>query len=136
MKSSKNNSSLLNLALTVILVFLSFSVLGLIVGIFVGRSGSDPTVVAALVPAVLTLVGGVIIFKSEETHPIIGSISVILLAIFILWGAAIGGADSQADAHGSKLRWFEQCSTEEMIINLYRENLLGLAPLKSEAFCG
>lgn len=50
-------------------IFLSlfaFSLLGAVVGLFVGLSGSDAVVLSAVLPAVLTLVGGFFVFKSED----------------------------------------------------------------------
>ena len=127
----------------VTLVLFGFSILGLVTGIFVGRSGLAPAVVASLIPAILTLGGGFIIFKSEDQHPVMGPVSVILFSIALLWGGSIGYTDQKNDLkreadEATELieSHFRDCSIREEKINRFRTKLLDLPPLKSAVFCG
>lgn len=131
---SKDGASLKTL-LAVLPVLAGFLILGYTVGMHVGRSGFAPSVVAALIPAVLTLVGGFIIFKSEDLHPVLGSFSVILFCAALLLGGKIGGSDLKKEIEDAREVHFSNCSIEEKEINDYRK-FLELSPLPSEAFCG
>ena len=92
--------------------------------------------VAALVPTILTLGGGFIVFKSEDQHPIVGSASVILFSIALLWGGSIGFADQKREVEEALESHFWDCSIREEKINRFRTELLDLPPLKSAVFCG
>ena len=111
MNTDKNNTSLMDKPLMkvlwkIVIPVFAFTVLGYVIGIFVGRSSLDSVVAAAFIPAVLSLAGGFILLKNQnlhpknqephpknqDLHPVMGSFSVILFCVALLFGASIGGA--------------------------------------------
>ena len=129
-----------------VLVLTSSAVLGYVVGVFVGRSGPSPEVVAAMIPAVLTLAGGVVIFKSEDVHFVLGPLSVILFSGWLVYGGSSGHLERKVvqieeqkiatvNAQKDKFLYLVSCSQIEKDVNNYRKYLLDLPPLKNEVFC-
>ena len=149
MNTDKNTPSV-KVLLSIAIPVVAFTVLGCVVGIFVGRSGHDSAVVAALIPAVLTLSGGFILLKNQnlhpknqephpknqDLHPAMSSFSVILFCVTLLFGASIGGASLREEIQQEKIDHFRRCSHEEQGINRFRVEMLDLSPLPSKTFCG
>ena len=124
-----------------------------ITGWMIGRSGLNHTVIAAILPAILSVVWGVILAKfatTDKTTPDM-RLLVIMLAtlLFILFlpNAIYKGYNEKVTADKKlaeellelqqryDLEYFEECSTLEHRVNTIRQTLLGLPALKSELFC-
>ena len=120
---------------------LALGSLGFIVGWFVGNNGSDATVLAAVLPAILSIGGGILLFRAttqkengDRHHSVINNISVFLFVVLLFAGSECGkSARQKADKYNLN-KYFETCSNEELRTNESRTRL-GLSPLKSEVFC-
>ena len=95
-----------------------------------------------MIPAILTLAGGVVIFKSEDVHFVMGPLSVILFSGWLVYGGSYGYMERKEEqtrttvnAQKEKLLYLVSCSQAEKDVNDYRKELLGLPPLKNEVFC-
>lgn len=123
------------------LAALILSALGLawVVGIFVGRSGESPTVVAAVLTAILTLAGGAVFFKDRNGNrpvdPAIGLFCVTVFSATILLSAMFATEQHQLGAVKEKFDHFIACTEAELEINALRRKK-GLEPLAKETFCG
>lgn len=117
------------------LVLLAFGVLGGATGYLTGIS-REP-VVGAVVPAMLTLVGGLALFESSRHRDrqivialIVASLSTNLL-LATLWGShdrAIAEQNEKVDAQNDLERKLQQLSVIEDQINQFRADL-GLKPI-------
>ena len=140
------------------------AVLGWVVGWFVGQSGSDATVLAAVLPAVLSGGGFLIVLRSEERYTprdgIIVNLLVVVFVVLLLFGSSWGRFDLEKDdaealkqtlkreseyreQEDSKHRkrelqfrdeYLKNCSAQEVRVNSLRR-ASGLPPLPSEVFC-
>ena len=119
--------------------------LGTLVGWLTGQSGPDPTVTAATIPAVLSLVGVVLIFKGvADAKPLqsIGIALVILVFCISLYFAVLDSVKSRnsgvytnaQEADELHLRHLEACSKAQYFFNMARR-AKQLAPLGPEYFC-
>lgn len=134
----------------VVLGLLSSAVLGLVSGWLAGQTGPDATVVAALLPVVISA-GGMLFFlwrtggrADNKTRAFI-SVCLITFSIALACGAHAGKwdrrntLDSEADKAitlelNRKLAYLEHCTDWEDYINTRRADL-NLPPLPSEMFC-
>ena len=127
----------------------ALAVLGGGVGWFVGQSGSDAVVLAAVLPAVLSGGGVLIVLRSEDRyehrHGIIVNASVAVFVAFIVLGSLLGNANRlkteeenlSKELEGEqkyRATYLEQCSNQELKVNNVRA-ALGLSPLPSQVFC-
>ncbi len=147
MNTDKNNTSLVkkllmkvlwkivNVLLKIVIPVFAFTVLGYVIGIFVGRSSFDSVVDAAVIPAALSLAGGFILFINKYLHPAMGPFSVLLFCVALLFGASIGGTALRKEIQQEKVEHFWRCSKVEQEINRLRVELT-LPPLPSKIFCG
>ena len=135
---------------------ISFAFLGYTVGLFIGTVKYDPSGIAAVLPAVLTLGGGLFVLKSERVYRS-APVSIVLFAVFIIVGSQYGYEarktvdtriqiayekgrvayeEARREAYEeARSEHLDQCSVTEFRINSQREKL-GLPPLRSEIFCG
>ena len=140
---------------SVFVIFLALvapSLLGYVAGWFTGRSSGE-LAVAALLPSVISLGGMAIIWKTETSGDFIQSwipsLSIILFAGFLYYGAEVGDIQKRAEldkslqiAQQRALKWkmtelailWEFCTTQELKINAFRAEL-DLVPLSSSVFC-
>ena len=131
--------------------------LGWIVGWFVGHSGSNSVVLAAVLPAVLSVGGVLAVFRAEiqngHDHSIIMSLAIIVFVLFLYVGSQLGNRDRKITTEESlnktlkfqkesewnnlefQLSYLERCSNNEYYVNKTRAKL-GLPSLDSEVFCG
>ena len=138
------------------LVVLSAPVgLGFAAGLLTGQTGADSTVVAAVLPALLTGIGGGLLALTLKTHNndwapnyVITSASIALFSVSLVAGVylalytkdivayddSIKQRHRYVDALAFRRRSLEQCSKNEYIVNTSRK-ALGLAPLSFENFC-
>lgn len=129
--------------------------LGFAVGLLTGQTGPDSTVVAAVLPVVLSVIGGaLLVFKASTTDDgvppaaILTSTSVVLFSTFVVVGVYIALFMADRAAHTQILKnrlsfmeavefrreTLERCSANQFVVNGGRATL-GLAPLPAEAFC-
>ena len=127
----------------ILTLMLAVSSLGLIIGWFVGQSGADSVVLAAVLPAILSIGGGFIVFRvatrngsEDHNHGIATNLSVFLFTAFLFFGTLIGNYSKwKADSDLTwRYKYFRDCSEMELRINAGRKSL-ELDPLKSETFC-
>ena len=122
-------------------ILIALGSLGWTVGWFVGLSGSDSAVLAAVLPAVLSISGGILVFRfatqkenADHRQGTIINLSIILFTAFLFVGSLCGRYSKEEADNYNLHQYFETCSNEELRVNANRK-LLGLSPLKSEVFC-
>ena len=117
------------------------------VGWFVGESGSDAVVLAAVLPAVLSEGGFLILLRAATLDDFVQCIflngSMILFVIALVVGSLAGNADKLKkeqerleDELDRNPEFLKRCSADEYAINEYRKILYRPPPLPSEVFCG
>lgn len=120
--------------------------LGFAAGLLTGQTDADSTVVAAVLPAILTGAGAVVFAMKAKTHVfamkaethggqwspdyVVAALSVTLFSVFLVIGLYTALALSERDEYFDKMR----CSRNEAIVNQGRL-ALGLDRLPTEAFC-
>ena len=138
-----------------LLVYSTPIALGTATGWLTGQTGAEPTVVAAVLPAVLAGGGGALLavnLKRENNrwhNDFLATCAFVLLfTVSLLIGAQIATTIYERDSYSSLPQWrrhvvqildfrrdmLQQCSKNEAIINAGRAKL-GLPPLPSAAFC-
>ena len=126
-------------------IAIASSALGHLSGWLTGHSGPHETVVAATIPAILSIGGGVIVLRGTSNgNPLrVAQVTVFIVAfrLFFRVGAYSGVQERQADAlvnatqiDATQLRHLESCSKAEFFVNGARY-ALGLQPLSSVYFC-
>ena len=123
-----------------------------ITGWMIGRSGLNHTVIAAILPAILSVVWGVILFRFATTDTkkpdmnLLVIMMAILLFILSLQNAIVRGYNQKVEADKKladelaklqpryDIHYFEACSNLEHQVNTIRHTL-ELPLLKSELFC-
>ena len=117
--------------LELFLVVFAFSILGMVTGYLTGFSRES--VVGAVLPAVLSLMGGLMIFlvgKNQESRSIV-SISMIVFALTLLLGTSWGAVmRSTAEEFKKSEEYLKYQAFVEAEVNEFRSNL-GLPPLES-----
>lgn len=120
--------------------------LGVVVGYLTGQSGPDKTVLAALLPAVITA-GGLVIFSRVDPNGspagrIVPSLCLVVFSIGLFCGAEYGDRRRKTEANEAAfntqkttIKLLENCSTEEQRLNRRRRQL-DLDPLPSRVICG
>ena len=138
------------------LVVLSAPVgLGFAAGLLTGQTGADSTVVAAVLPALLTGIGGGLLALALKIHNgdwtpyyVITGASIALFSVSLVAGVylalyaketvayddAIKQRHRYVDALAFRRRALEQCSKNEYMVNESRK-ALGLTPLSFDIFC-
>lgn len=114
----------------IFLVALAFSILGMVTGYLTGFSRESA--IGAVLPAVLSLMGGLMIFlvgKSQESRSIV-SISMIVFSFTLLLGAGWGAVmRDTAEEYKKSEFYLQQQAFIEAEINEFRGDL-GLLPLE------
>ena len=118
--------------------------LGFAAGLLTGQTDADSTVVAAVLPAILTGAGGALLAMKIKAHGgawspdyVVAALSVVLFSAFLVIGLYSALALNEQDEHLDRRdEYFYkiQCSRNEYIVNRGRL-ALGLDPLPMEAFC-
>lgn len=128
-KKNKTSEDIKKQKREIFLVVLAFSSLGMVTGYLTGFSRES--VVGAVLPAVLSLMGGLMIFligKSKESREIV-SISMFIFSITLLlgtgWGSVMRGV---SEAYSTSEIRLKQQAYIESEVNEFRLNL-GLQPL-------
>lgn len=119
-------------------------VLGGTIGFFVGLRGSDATVLAAILPVLLTSIGWIVAFAYVSKGGVVSlatnlfSVGFLLsFVVFAHWAFDIEKTeDSEREAflQNARARYLLECSVVESNTNSFRDRI-GLEPLKSEVFC-
>lgn len=126
------------------------AILGFVVGILTGASGPHPTVVAAVLPAVLSAVGGAAAYlatKDDGDPQRMRGIGwlVILFSVGLLVGSHVGTVrresqdqtawlEAQQYARDRHIEDLRLCTTREFQVNDQRK-VLGLPPLTFSQVC-
>ena len=124
---------------------ISAAALGIVSGNLTGQSGPNAAVVAAVIPAVLSLAGGVVVAASIRSHNTVSAVqaTAFIVVFCILFTVALNGAVEvrmeERDrvvkvAKETHFRELEKCSKVEYLINDNRKKL-NLDVLPSEYFC-
>lgn len=119
--------------------------LGLLSGWLTGQSGPHETVVAATIPAILSIGGGALALAGTRKGDFVRAVqAVAFIVVFCLcfrMALDVGLERRQGDARLSRLetldahlQHLEACSRAEWFVNAARHQL-GLEPLASEHFC-
>lgn len=115
-----------------VLVLLSFSMLGLVTGYLTGFSRESA--VGAVLPSVLSLFGGLAVFligKNKESR-IITSLAVLSFAISLVLGTSWGSIMRQSWEEGKiSKEYLQRQALIEVEVNEFRENL-GLKPIEKK----
>jgi len=114
------------------LVTLAFSILGMVTGYLTGFSRESA--VGAVLPAVLSLMGGLMVFlvgKTQESRVIV-SVSMIVFSFALLLGTGWGAVmRSTAEEFNKSEFYLKKQSFIEAQVNEFRDNL-DLLPLKNK----
>jgi hypothetical protein len=120
--------------LELFLVVLGFSALGMVTGYLTGLSRESA--VGAVLPAVLSLMGGLMVFligKAKESRNVV-SISIVVFSFTLLlgsgWGAVMRDVAEKYNKGQYYLQYLKQQAYIEAEVNELR-NALKLAPLKN-----
>jgi predicted neutral ceramidase superfamily lipid hydrolase len=115
------------------MVVLAFSVLGIVTGYLTGFS-REPAI-SAVLPAVLSLMGGLMIFlvgRNQESRGIV-SISMFVFSFMLLMGAGWGAVMRDVSEEYKKSEiYLKQQAFIESEVNEFRKNL-GLGPLETKS---
>ena len=119
--------------------------LGVLSGWLTGQSGPDETVVAATIPAILSIAGGALALvatrKGDAARAVqaVGFILVFCVSFRVALDVGLlrrqdAAKTSRSDALDTHLRHLEACSRAEFFVNGARQEL-GLEALAHEYFC-
>ena len=119
--------------------------LGMLSGWLTGQSGPNDTVVAAAIPAILSLGGGALAFVSARARDMVGAVHAVafIVAFCVFFKVSVTYAVeerrednrlSAIEAKEAHLRDMEKCSKAERLINEGR-TALELNPLPPGYFC-
>lgn len=134
------------LVLEFVLVTVAPLALGFVVGYLTGQSGPDKTVLAALLPAIITA-GGLVIFSrlgpnGNHAARMAPSLCLLVFSIGLFCGAEYGdrlrkseASEAAFNTQKTLIRLLQNCSTEEESLNRRRRQL-GLEPLPTRVICG
>lgn len=127
------------------------SALGFVAGYMTGQSGPDATVLAAVVPAVISA-GGVVVFsglRADNRHvSIISSACLLFFSVALFLGVNTGvhirkqaaelnarqAVEQEIAFHQRRIQMLQLCSQQEFLLNKRRQES-GLPPLPPEAIC-
>lgn len=136
-----SDKSVYNIA--ILLSLAAFSLLGAVVGRYIGLGGSDAVLLSAVLPTVLTLIGGALVFKSEkmegrnrdsDIRAGVISFSVILFLITLMLGTRWGLVERDEAEDIEKREALQDCIQLELWVNNQRQKF-ALSPLTTEAIC-
>ena len=129
-----------------VVLTLGVAAIGLVAGWLTGQSGFDEKTTAALLSAIVPIVGGGVLgwyaFKPDAEHYTMIGFMLIAFSLAIAGGAQVGVNQSRALANADYkqaqlLHWarLRECAVEELRLNLYRTRLLELEPLPPQTYC-
>lgn len=128
-----------------IYLLIAVASLAFVIGWLTGSSGPNETVLAAIIPVVLTLAGTAFVFKvplhKDKPQQYLASSLVLFFVIFLYFGVQTGEhqrivkeRNLKADLVKVNIEFLKQCMKDEIYINSIRREL-ELEPLPSTTFC-
>lgn len=138
-----------------LLVYCAPAALGLATGMLTGLTGTDSTVVAALLPVVLTGIGGALLaFKLKLNRQtwtrehLVASAAVVLFSVFLIGGVHLGlffdSVGFERESTRQRLRMKDDLELRKTMLDVCTRNeakgnsariQLGLPPLSPKAYC-
>ena len=107
---------------------------GLVVGWYIGQSGSDTGLLVAAIPVLLSGVGMILFYKFSrlKTHGLDILLNIAIVFLFLsLYIGTLSGVKLKED---ERIKYLEKCAILEYELNIVRD-LLGLDPLKPRQIC-
>jgi hypothetical protein len=109
-------------------VGLPFSIVGIIIGFITGLS-REPAI-SALIPAVLTLIGGIVLYliNKDRNQAVIAGFSVIVLSFNLFVGSTLGSINrGYVNEQMESLEYLKKQADKEFLLQQYRKGY-GLPP--------